>query len=266
MTRNRQALALIERARLIYQLRNSTSPGATALADVLTACKQMSCCQSAACPVCGLAFQRVAADIVGTFIDAPARAVRGRMTALTIIPEAGCVRPDALATDVFRHVGNQITTAFSALGLPAAITGLEASFNEDCTNEVEPHWCVHGHGLQRDWLSAAQVAALKQMFPRSQFVKRPVMCVPLDHNQTGRIYPFKPERFRRVTRWISNHPQRRPYRDTKSRHLRPSQAVGLAIAEHELGFGGRLLVHAIDEKRVEQHLIALGWGINASKR
>lgn len=266
MAHDPQTKATRARARLIYQLGVSGNPRAAALADVLNACSPTAPCQSAACTTCGLAFQQAAVSATETFIGEPARRIRNRTTALTIVPASGCLPPDGFSPEAFERVGVEITTALAALGLPATLIALEASYNEDTTGEVEPHWSIHGHAVQLDWLSKAQDEALRAAFPSSRLVMRPVKCVPLDRKPEGRRYPFKPERRRRVTFLNDSDPNREPYRDTKSRPLRPPQAVSLALVEHELGFHRRLLTHGIDDEAVRRHLEGLGWPRDGPRR
>lgn len=259
MVHDANSKATHARRRLIGQLRGSEVPKAASLAAVLNACTDMHPCRSAACPVCGTALQQVAVSVVDQFIRVPARAIRSRMHALTIVPASGCLAPDDLTVEACERVGAEIAAAFARLGLLPCIIGLEVSFNEDQTGEVEPHWCVHGHANGLDWLSSTQVKDLRAAFPPSELVKRPIRCEPLDQDIRGRLYPFKPERLRRVTSLVEDDPERKPYRETKRRPLRPWQAVSLAIVDHQLGFQGRLLLHGIDEEAVRRHLAGLGW-------
>lgn len=259
MKHNTRPKFMVARQRLIRQLLSSDKSGAARAALTLVSCTPKMPCRSAACPVCGLAFQAAAVAVVDTFIRGRARAIRNRMTALTIVPASGCLPPAELSVEDFKRVGAEIATALEALDLPATIIGLEASFNEDTTGRFEDHWCVHGHGLQRDWLSKAQTKALRAAFPSSERVQRPILCVPLDQEPEGRLYPFKPERFRRVTRLITDHRARAPYRKSKPYDLRPWQASSLAIVEHQFGFARRLVTHGIDETAFEGLLRALGW-------
>ena len=259
MVRDPHTKATLARARLISQLRARQEPNTAALADILAACTDAAPCRSAACPVCGLAFQQTAVALVEEFIDAPAREIRNRTTAITIVPASGCIPPDALTVKDFQRVGAEIAAAFAALNLPPTIVGLEASFNEDTTGRFADHWCVHTHSQQVGWLSDTQETSLKGFFPRSSFVKKPVHCDKLDRRSEGRRYPFKFERVRRVTVLKTDDPTRAPYRDSRRRDLRPNQAVTLAMVEHQLGFGGRHLTHGIDERLVRQRLQGLGW-------
>lgn len=259
MKHDPQPKVMAARQRLIHQLRATDFREARELASVLDACTPTLPCRSAACPVCGLAFQQVAVAIVEEFIRAPARAIRNRMTFLTIAPASGCVPPDKLSLEDFERVGAEISAALAAIDLAATIVGLEASFNEDSTGCFEDHWCVHGHGLQVDWMSKAQKCALRAAFPHSELVRRPILCVPLDQEPAGRMYSFKPARLRRVTRLVTDDPTRAPYRKSKRRDLRPWQAVSLAIVEHRFGFSRRLVTHGIDEAAFEGQLRSLGW-------
>nr|WP_137830370.1 hypothetical protein [Methylobacterium sp. L1A1] len=259
-----QAKATSGRQRLIEQLRRSDVEAAAQVADVLDACSTARPCRSAACPVCGAAFQEMMVAVGDHFIRTPARSFRNRAHALAIVSRLGCVATDDLRVEVFEQVGAEITAALAQLGYPPTLIGLEASFNEDFTGEVEPHWCVHGHTNGVDWPSAMQEDGLKAAFPPSRWVKRPVRIDLLDERIQGRRYPFKPERFRRVTQFVTDDPARAPYRDTKHRALRPWQAVSLAIVEHELGFDRRLLIHGIDEEAVAGRLQGLGWPVGGS--
>lgn len=258
------AKATLARQHLIGQLRRSEVTAAARVADILGGCSTARPCRSAACPVCGAVLQEVLVAMGDQFIRIPARSVRNRTHALTIVPSTGCVAPDDLTVTVFEQVGAEITTALARLGYPPMLIGLEASMNEDTTGTVEPYWCVHGHTNGFDWPSATQQDGLKAAFPPSRWVKRPVRLDLLDDRIEGRRYPFKPERFRRVTSLVTDHPDRAPYRDSKHRALRPWQAVSLAIVEHELGFERRLLIHGIDQEAFREQLKGLGWPGDAS--
>ena len=251
--------ASLKQQRLIGQLHRSEIEGAAAVAAHLEACEPATLCRSLACPVCGRAFQEVMVTVGDRFIRTPARAVRNRTHQLTIVSETGCVGLDELSPEVFERVGAETTAALADLGLPPALISLEASYNEDETGRLPPHWCAHTHGFGLDWVSAAQERGLKDRFRPSPWVKNPVRIDLLDQRIAAQRYHFKSERFRRVTELVTDHPTRNPYRDTDYRPLRPDQAVRLALAEHELGFGKRLLIHGIEAEAVRRHLASLGW-------
>lgn len=247
------------RRHLTNQLRVSDEPGTAALAAILDTCTGTAPCRSAACPACALAFQQAAVAIVEEHIRTPARAIRNRMTALTIVPAAGCLQPDDLSAEACDRVADEIMAALTTLCLPPTAVGIEVSANEDMTGEVEPHWSAHGHLISLEWLSRAQKAGLRACFPPSRLVKRPIHCVPLDQRLEGRLYPWKPDHVRRVIVIKNDKPERGPYRGTRHRALRPGQAVSLALVEHQRGFGGRLRIHGIDEGAVRERLVAFRW-------
>ena len=251
--------ATVAHRRLIGQLRRSNQPGAVAVAAHLEACEPATPCRSLACPVCGVAFQEAMVTVGDRFIRTPAWAVRDRTHQLTIVSETGCVGLDELSAEVFERVGTEIAAALADLGLPPALISLEASFNEDTTGRLPPHWCAHTHGFGLDWVSAAQERSLKDRFRPSPWVRNPVRIDLLDQRIAAQRYHFKAERYRRVTVLKTDHPTRKPFRDTDYRPLRPDQAVRLALVEHELGFGKRLLIHGIEEEAVRRHLASLGW-------
>ena len=247
------------RKQLISRLFQVKSLTAAVLAVTLARCSNAAPCRSAACPVCGLAFQRMAVSVVDHFIREPARPLRDRMTAITIIPASGCVAPDELTPETFQEAADEIQSKLAYLGLPPSITGIEASFNEDLTGKVEPHWCVHGHNIQIDWLSKVQKEQLRGVFPPTSRTPRPIRCDELDGNIRGRLYPFKPQRSRRVTYLKTGRATRKAYRATKHRPLRAEQATTLALIDHDVGLAGRLRLRDIDESAVQQHLLGLGW-------
>lgn len=247
------------RRHLTNQLRASEEAGAAALAAILSRCTGSAPCRSAACPFCALAFQHAAEAIVEEHIRTPARAIRNRMTALTIVPASGCFALDELSAAACDRVADEIMAALATLCLPPTAVGIEVSANEDMTGEVEPHWSAHGHLISLGWLSGSEKAGLRAHFPASRLVKRPIHCVPLDQRREGRRYPWKVDHVRRVTEIRNDDPERGPYRSTRHRALRPHQAVSLALVEHRRGFGGRLLIHGIDEGAVRGRLRGFRW-------
>jgi hypothetical protein len=259
VARNPHTKASEARARLTNQLRTSGSLDTAVLARILSRCTKAHRCRSAACPLCKLDFQQVGVSTIDEFIRIPAREIRNRMTFITIVPGNGCLPPDDLTAEACDAIASQITASIAMLRLPPAVIGFEVSFNEDLTGELPPHWCLHGHAHMRDWLSQDQKKALRDTFPPSDFVKRPIRCDLLDQRINARLYPFKPEAVRRVSFLDTSDPTRNPFRDSKARNLRPAQAVALALVEHERGFAGRILTHEVDERAVRRHLEGLGW-------
>lgn len=249
----------IQRGRLVRRLMSlDDDPVAAALAAYLGDCQDEKPCFSGACPVCGAGFQRYAVGLADRFITKPARGIlRGRMSMATIVPSSGCVGPDELTADVLHRVLADIAAALVEAKMPACIVGLDISFNEDETGRVPPHWCAHGHGDLLDWPSEAQVAALRRAVPPSAFTKRPVHVEHLDDDERGRAYPFKLQRVRRVTYLDSSVADRKPFRNTHRRELRPEQQVALAKVEHAFGLMRRVMIHGIDADEVKRALDGL---------
>ena len=238
--------------RLIYQLRDSGCPEDRRLANVLAPCTIELPCRSAACIHCGRDFQRVAFDLTKQEISVWARRnLRGRMSALTLVPTEGCLAPGDLTATACRRVVANVVDALDACGLSIYALSLDISFNEDTTGKLEPHWCSHVHAQTADWLTVAEDKGLKKAFPISRLVSTPVKVLPLNSDEAGQFYIFKPDRIRRETYLNGSHPNRHPFRDSKRRTLRPRQAVQLAHVDHELGFEYRLITNGIDENAVE---------------
>ncbi len=259
MTDDRLAAAETQRMLLIRWLIAHGSPQALELAGGLKNCRTSQPCRSPACQVCGLAFQALSYKIVEGYLDPLSRGMRKRMHAIAIVPAEGCIRLGALSVEAFRRVEVLVREALRDLDFPPSIVSIEASFNEDATGRNPPHWSVHVHLLGVGWLSKDQVDELRRRFPVHRLAARPVMYEELDSDPRGKLYPFKAERVRRVTELVEDHPTRQPFRGSRRRALRQSQAVELAIVEHRLGFAGRLICHGIDEVSIKTRLSAEGW-------
>lgn len=247
-------------ARLIRHLTEDASRSALALAAVLSDCGPEAPCHSGACRTCGRLFQHTAAQFSATAIRA--RAPRGRMTALTIVPGVGCVPPGTLTAKTCAEAADAIQIALSAAGIGPALLGLDVSFNEDLTGEVPPHWSVHAHGACADWLSLVQKRDLRRAFPRTSHVSRPVKTDPLDDRLAWHLYAHEPERERRQTYLDPRErDEREPCRNTRERPLQAAQAVELALVEHRVGLLGRLINCGIPAGAVAEALGAFGGGL-----
>lgn len=232
---------------LIRHLNDAELPGADALARILERCSDRRPCCSAACPHCGREFQLSLFKLYREQIKAPALARhRGRTSVLTIVPPAGIVEPGDLCADDLYRVANEVADALAACSLPPAIVTLDVSYNEDEHGRTPDHWCVHAQGVVANWLSKRDLKALRAHFPRTSRIQKPVDTDTLDRNPRGALYHLKPDRCRRISYVVPAVPGgRNTYRDTKRHSLRPDQRVALALAEHEVGFDGRLITHEL---------------------
>ena len=238
---------------LIRHLRDAELPGAAALARTLMRCDDRRPCRSAACPHCGREFQLALFKLYREQIKAPARLRhRGRTSVLTIVPAAGIIEPEHLDAEVLHRVSEEVADALAACRLPPAIVTLDVSYNEDDRGRTPEHWCVHAQGVVSNWLSEGHLEALRARFPRTSRIRKPVDTDTLDNNPRGALYHLKPDRCRRVSYVVpAVEGGRNAYRDTKRYSLRPMQRVALALAEHEVGFEGRLISHDIGADAVE---------------
>ena len=256
----RRAHALVERRRLIKRLLGSELPEARALADVLVDCDWQHPCRSAACPVCGIDFQRAAVAFQEQVIGIPARAVRNRKHALTIVPSEGCVPPDGLTLPTYLRVRAEIEAAMAACDLPPSLGAVDVSFNEDLTGQLPAHVSIHSESIGFDLVSQPTLKLLRTVFPATCFVSKPVHHQSLDYEDEALLYAFKPERVRRVTekpKVGDDGKARRP--EPNRRQLRPWQSVKLALVEHAAGYRGRLIGHKIDQSALEGLLGAFEW-------
>lgn len=257
----RQAPDAQAQARLVRYLRATTARGAGALAAVLESCTARSPCQSGACLRCGRDLQRAHARLVEEAIRTPARALRNRASLITLVPASACVEPGALTAQLLGSVRSQVAEAAMAAGLGPTVFGLDISYNVDLQGETDPYWMPHSHGTGLDWLSEAQNTKLRDDFPASGPIRRPVDVRELDGRPNGPEYAAKPDRFQRESYVNPGKPgaERGPYRDTRYHALRVEQAVELALVEHEVGLRARVITHGIADEVVERHLGGFNW-------
>ncbi|WP_311274938.1 hypothetical protein [Methylobacterium sp. WCS2018Hpa-22] len=91
------------RRRLIGRLKKG-SDAEGQLAATLVACTEADPCLSGACTECGGRLQLAALDLADQYVREPARALRGRMTMITVVPSWGCILPGELNVAVCRRV------------------------------------------------------------------------------------------------------------------------------------------------------------------
>ncbi|WP_019905864.1 hypothetical protein [Methylobacterium sp. 77] len=249
------------RRRLIGRLEHGSN-AERQLAATLVACTEADPCLSGACTECGGLLQLAALDLANRFVRGPARALRGRMTMITVVPSWGCVLPRELDAAVCRRVLAAVKAAAVASGITPSIFSLDISFNEDLTGKGPlPHWCVHAAGLATDWFSPAQERPFRAAFSRSSWVKRPVWFERIDASGAADLYALKPDRGRRVTVWNERRLNAGggPSTKTSPRGLRAIQADELAMVEHQLGLAGRVIGCGIDNDAVERALGGFNW-------
>ena len=252
---------LQNRRRLIGRLEHGSS-AERQLAAILVACTEADPCLSGACTECGGRLQLAAVELVDRFVRGPARALRGRMTMITVVPSWGCVLPGELNAAVCQRVLAAVLAAAVASGITPSVISLDISFNEDLTGKgPPPHWCVHAVVLVPDWFSPAQERPFRAAFPRSSWVKRPVWFERIDASGAADLYALKPDRGRRVTCWDERRLNARggPSIKTSPRGLRAIQADELAMVEHQLGLAGRVIGCGIDDDAVERALGGFNW-------
>ena len=244
---------LRKQQRLVFQLRKAGGPRNGQLARLLEGCAPDRRCRSGACILCGRELQLVMFDLIQQQIREPAeRKMRGRMTAVTIIPGEGIVAPNALTVDGCCRAMEAIAQVFRGAGFSPLVAGFDVSFNEDQEGESAPHWALHGHGVTSEWFPKQHEKAVRAAVTPSALVKRPVKFDKLDGRANGPLYTIKPDRVRKVSYLEDRKVRlgRAPFRDTHRRDLRPEQAVALAQVEHDTGLLNRLLIKGIPKDAI----------------
>lgn len=238
---------------LIRWLKGTGGKHEIKLADILDSCVAPSACGSGACFECSRRFQRLCVAAINQFLVPIASSERGRLSAITIVPLAGHVKPGTLKQSHFHRVKARVQQALCASGLGQALGLIEASFEENLNDPMCNQWAVHAHVVAVGWLSREQVAVLKAEFPGNGRIAKPVMWQRLDDEPAGVAYPFKAEKFRSVS---SGHNDADSRERPRKRALRKDQAIELAMVEHKVGFHDKLICHGIDREALCLHVEA----------
>ena len=181
------------------------------------------------------------------------------MSLITIIPTAGRAEPDNLTAADYEACLENVERVLSLTQAPAAVFGIEASFNEDKDNPALNHCQVHAHGLCGNWYSDEQAETLRRVVALTTHAPRALLIEKFDDQESGRAYPYKPDRVRRVSYVDDSNPCRAPHQNTRDRDLRVLQQVELAKAEHAFGLSRRLLIHGIPAVTVNRALVGFEW-------
>jgi hypothetical protein len=134
-----------ERLRRIKFLRkpSNTHPDALIVAKRLESCEPKHRCLSGACPECGRLLQRWfvrrSKKFIAEYIDNEGR----ELVAINIVPCIPMAQPEQLHSVDIVNLQRRLKYALDAVGISAAIGGIDFSFNEDREGKYPPFWCPH---------------------------------------------------------------------------------------------------------------------------
>ena len=129
------------------------------------------------------------------------------------------------------------------------IGGVDWSLNESKEKKHKPYWCSHVHGLTVTNDAKALKGALKEQFPSSKTIPRPIKVEDWDGEPAALRYPMKPKpkRDRRIStdngkRFNKKTGQRRKCRATDKQPLRSKDKLELLLHLDTIGIAGRLFL------------------------
>ena len=195
------------------------SPDALALADLLESCVPDERCRSGGCLECGGAFRN-------WFVDAGLevqRDVGGGTSVLSIVSAYHQIPIGELDGAAIRAAGVSIAKTLKSLGLTTALVTIDTSANESRDHEFDPHWQLQGWAfVPKVQVDRIRRDDIREAFPASKTVPRPVRILTWDDNAAALAYGMKTDFVRRVSylKPADHLRGRGEHRDTRDRDLR----------------------------------------------
>jgi hypothetical protein len=228
-----------ERRKLVKVLRRhgKDNDSALELADILDNCSKKHRCVSGACPECARAFQRRFVSVASTVVS---RKKHWHVVSL-VWREHRFAEGKLDSNTMFERLRRHLQAALKAADIRLAIGGFDISMNEHENGKFVPHWRPHAWILVATKNPKSLRTHLKERFPASERVRRPLRIVRYDGSPTALAYGLKTDFLRRVSL-----PRKRKSdsitsrRNTRNRPLRATQKVELALALHQAGLADRV--------------------------
>ncbi len=229
------------------------------LADRLDNCRRKQRCKSAACPVCAAATVALAVTAIWPFLKN--HPDRKKLVCVSGIPADGQVAPGKLNAADHRRRERRWKDAFSRAGVTWFLGAFDWSFNTHSQGKYSDHWSVHFYGFTATADPKALKKALKQQFPNTAIVVRPVHVKPWDGSKDAIRYMLKTRFWRRIAtdngqRHASNGGKRN-CKDTDKQPLKSKQKRELLLHRDELGIQGRFMLRGLRFVIMKGH----GWVI-----
>jgi hypothetical protein len=214
------------------------------LADLIESCEEDHRCLSGACIACNRAAQRLFVEGGGSLLRKSAISV----TAVSIVFKKAWVMQGTLAnpSDLFELLSQRLSKALVLSGVRRAFGGFDVSVNERARSGFSPHYRPHAYIFIPTQQFKHAERRLREFFPASSTVRRPVVAHHFDGRRKGLAYAFKRDFQRRVTlprQTLPDGSVRR--RNTRDRPLRAQQKVELGLALNRLGLGSRVFLHGL---------------------
>jgi hypothetical protein len=133
-------------------------------------------------------------------------------------------------------------------GIRTLIGAVDWSFNE-IKGKNRKRWSRHIHGVIPERGTEADLEALKNQFPESRDVRKPVYVVPWDGEPKALRYLVKQPTKRRISfmgkRFDKASGKHRKCRDTDKQPLRSRDRLELLLHLDDIGIAGRLFLKGV---------------------
>ena len=164
-----------ERAALVKWLRKKGkgSQDCLNLADKIEPCRPRHRCQSAACPACAAAEQRLIADAARRLLKAEANG-NTRIVCVSVVPADGMVKPGKLNKADHNRAIRRWKERLGRAGVDWFIGATVLSLNEHKQGRHKPRWSKHIYGVTVTGDAEKLKQGLKGVFPKAKAISRPV--------------------------------------------------------------------------------------------
>jgi hypothetical protein len=167
---------------------------------------------------------------------------------LSVVPSDGVCKPKDLSAGHASRNVRRWKEALGRAGVTWFIGALDYSANEHADDLYERHWSEHFFGFTSTSDLAGLKKKLREQFPATDAIPRPIKIQPWDGNEKALLYLFKPNAWRRVAtddgeRFEKKRGHMRPpCRATDKQRLTSKQRVRLALHLDGIGFQGRMVL------------------------
>jgi len=216
------------------------------LAEKLDDCRADNRCGSPACPECASAAQRLIAKVARKFLKAQ---VGKDMTVVcvTVVPADGMINPDKLSAADHDRAIRRWKEKLGKAGVEWFIGATDISMNEHKHGQHKPKWSEHLYGITVTKRPGKLKRALKEQFPKTKAVRRPVKVEEWDGDKQALRYILKPKFSRRIEtddgqRYDKKTGTARSCRDTDTQPLKSKQKLQLLLYLDGIGMQGRLFL------------------------
>jgi hypothetical protein len=228
------------------QKHGNAHPDALIVAKRLQSCEPRHRCLSGACPECGRLFQRWfvrrSKKFIAKHID------NGReLVAVNIVPCIPMAQPGQLNSVDIANLQRRLKYALDAVGISAAIGGIDFSFNEDRKGTYLPFWCPHVYLITSTKDKKALGKRLRRIFLRSEEAPCPVRISPFENITRRRSYALKMNFRRRIGyHEVKNQNGKiRQCRNASRDKLRAAERRELFIYLDKIGLAHRVIFRGV---------------------